>query len=92
MEYMKQIQRDTQEIKNLIESCQSCLNKSEDRISDLKDKIAASEQERKDLLKITRNQEIIIQQLQDDAKKNNIRLIGINEKEGSNTNDIKCYL
>ena len=88
-ECIKQIQRDIQEIKTSIESCQNHLNETEDRISDLEDKIAASEQERKDLLKITRNQEITIQQLQDDAKKNNIRLIGINEKEGDNTNDIK---
>ena len=86
---MKQIQRDIQEIKNSIESCKNHHNKNEDRISDLEDKIAASEQERKDLLKITRNQEITIQQLQDDAKKNNISLIWMNEKEGDNTKDIR---
>ena len=86
---MKQIQRDIQEIKNSIESCKNHHNKSEDRISDLEDKIAASEHEMKDLLKITRNQEITIQQLQDDAKKNNIRLIWMNEKEGDNTKDIR---
>lgn len=88
-EYIMQMHRDIQEIKNSTESCKNRLNESEDRISDLEDRIAASEQERKDLLKITRNQETTIQQLQDDAKKNNIRMIGINEREGDNMKDVR---
>ena len=88
-ECMNQIQRDIQEMKNSIETCKNCLNESEDRLSDLKDKISASEQGRKYLLKITRNHKIKIQELISDAKKNNIRLIWINEKEGDNTKGIK---
>ena len=34
-------------------------------------------------------QEKIIQHLQDDTKMNNVRLIGINEKEGTRANDIE---
>ena len=88
-EQMKQFQRDIQENKTSNTSLQNRVNESEDRISDLEDTKAASEKERKDLLKTTRMQERIIQHLQDDAKMNNVRLIGINEKEGVDTNDIK---
>lgn len=86
---MKQFQRDIQENKTSITSWQSRMNENEDRVSNLEDTVAASERVRKDLLKTTRMQEKIIHHLQDDAKMNNVRLMGINEKEGVNTNDIK---
>lgn len=38
------------------------------------------------------NQEKTTQQLQNDAKENNIKLIGLNEKVRVKTNDIKDYL
>ena len=37
-ECMKQIQRDIQEIKNSIEIYKTCLNESEDKLSDLKER------------------------------------------------------
>ena len=77
------------EIKTSVTSWQNHFNESENRLSDLEDTIAANEKVRKDLLKTTRMQKKIIQHLQDDAKMNNVRLIGINDKEGVNTNDTK---
>lgn len=49
------------------------MNETEDKLSDMEDRIAASNYKRKGLLKITDEWETI-QQLQDDEKKN-IRII-----------------
>ena len=65
---MKQIQRDYQEIKNSIENWPSCLTKTKVRLSKLEDRFAMCDHKRKDLLKITRNQEIKIQRLEDDKR------------------------
>lgn len=73
-------QRDIQEIKNSIESWQNLLNQTEGRLLDLEGIVVASDQERKALLKTERNQKVTIQELQDDAKKNNIRLTGISKR------------
>ena len=89
MESMKQIQTDIQEIKNSIESMQSRLRESEDRISDIEDRIVVKDHENRDFLKIVRDHEKSIQQLLDDAKKSNIRFIGVHEKTGESTIDIK---
>ena len=89
---MKQIQSAIQEIKTSITSWKNHLNESENRLSDLKDTITAREKVRKDLLKATRMQEKIIQHLQDNAKMNNVKLTGINEKEVVNRNDIRRIL
>ena len=48
IEYMKQIQRDYQEIKNSIESWQNALKETKDRLSKLEDKFAMCDHERKD--------------------------------------------
>lgn len=92
LEHMNQILRDIQENKAATESYQNRLNEAEDRISDLEDSMAASDRERTDLVKTARIQEKSIQQLQDEAKRNNVRIIGVNETAGSNTNDIKRLL
>lgn len=76
---MKKIQNNTQEIEISIKSWKNYL-KCEDRHSDLEDQIAGSDQERKSLLKITRNKETI--------QKNNVRLMRVNEKR-VNINDRK---
>lgn len=49
--------------------------------------MAVSDNEKKDTLKITRDHEISTQQLPDEAKKTNTRLIGFSEKVGDNTNE-----
>lgn len=45
--------------------------------------------EKKNCLKIVRNHDKSIQQLLYDAKKNNIRLIGVNEETGECSDNIK---
>lgn len=87
-EFMKQAQRDIQETKNSIQSWQNHLSEAEDRISDLEDRIAISDHERIELLKTTKQYEVKIQELQDDAKSNNTRRTGISEDAGDNANDI----
>ena len=87
-EFMKQTQRDIQETKNSIESMQNRLKEAEDRILDLEDRITVSDQERIELLKITKQHEMTIQKLHDDAKSNNIRIMGISEDTGVQANDI----
>lgn len=81
-ECMKQIERDIQEPKYCIKRWQNHLTETEDKLLYLEYGFAASNH------KITRNLEII-QWLQDDAKKNDLRVIGVSEKAGINTNEIQ---
>ena len=83
IDLMKQFQRDIQENKISITSWQNRMNESEDRVSDLEDTVTAREKVRKEILKTTKMQDEIIQNLQYDAKMNNVRLTGINEKKRS---------
>ena len=89
LEYMKQIQREYQEIKNSIESWQNLLTETKDKLSKLEDRFATYDHERKDLLKITRNQEAMIQRLEDDKRIYNLRIKYVNEDAATNTNEIK---
>lgn len=52
MGFMKQNQTEIQEIKTDTESLFSRLNKGEDRMSDLEDRIVTSDHQKKDILKI----------------------------------------
>ena len=85
IEYMKQIQRDYQEIKNSIESWQNSLKETKDRLSKLEDKFAMCDHERKDLLKITRKQAVTIQRLEDDKRIYNLRIRNVNKEAGIHT-------
>lgn len=64
------------------------MSQCEDRISGIEDTIVVNNHEKKDFLNIVKDHEKSTQQLLDDAK-NNIRLIGVNEKAGDGANDIK---
>ena len=57
MESMKHIQIEIQEIKTSIESICNRLNKGENIISDLEDRIAASDHEKKNVLKASGDHE-----------------------------------
>lgn len=71
MESIRQIHTDIQEVKNSIQDCQNCLNKTEDSVSDLEDRTVHRNPKMEDLL-VTWDHDKTIQQLQDDAKKNNM--------------------
>lgn len=62
------------------------MNGIKDTHSDLEDRTASRAHERKNLLTFTRNQEITLKELQDDAKGNSMIPVGTNEKV-DNTND-----
>lgn len=81
--------KDIEEIKISLTSWQNNLNKSEDRILDLEDMVAESGKIRKDLQQTIMMQAKLIQYQKEYTNRNNMRLIGINEKEGINKNDIK---
>ena len=89
IEYMKQIQRDYQEIKNSIESWQNSLKETKDRLSKLEDKFAMCDHERKDLLKITRKQAVTIQRLEDDKRIYNLRIRNVNKEAGIHTGELQ---
>lgn len=85
----KQIPTEIQEIKTFMEIIYNKLN-GEDRISYI-DRIAASDQEEIDILKVARDHEKnSTQQLSDDT--NNIGLMGVNEKPRNGTSVMKKSL
>lgn len=63
------------------------MNKRENRISHLEDGNVARVREKKDVLKIARDHEKSLQQVQDERKKRDVRLTGVSEKTG----DFKYY-
>lgn len=65
------------------------MKQSENRESNMEDRIVVSDNKNKHLLTIARDHKNTIQQLQNKAKKKNIRLIGVNENSGVSTNNIK---
>lgn len=65
------------------------LNKSKYTVSDPDERILVSDHQKKGNLKITRNHELAIRKLQNKAKKNNIKLIGVSENARDNANATK---
>ena len=69
------------ELKNTVEGMKSRLDKAEDRISELEDKVEKNTQKEQEKEKRLRKNEEAIREMQDNMKRNNIRIIGIPEGE-----------
>ena len=69
------------ELKNTVEGIKSRLNEAEDRISELEDKVEKKAQKEQEKEKRLRKNEEAIREMQDNMKRNNIRIIGIPEGE-----------
>ena len=69
------------ELKNTVEGIKSRLDEAEDRISELEDKVEKNTQKEQEKEKRLRKNEEAIREMQDNMKRNNIRIIGIPEGE-----------
>ena len=69
------------ELKNTVEGMKSRLDEAEDRISELEDKVEKNTQKEQEKEKRLRKNEEAIREMQDNMKRNNIRIIGIPEGE-----------
>ena len=67
--------------KNTVEGIKSRLDEAEDRISELEDKVEKNTQKEQEKEKRLRKNEEAIREMQDNMKRNNIRIIGIPEGE-----------
>ena len=69
------------QLKNTVEGMKSRLDEAEDRISELEDKVEKNTQKEQEKEKRLRKNEEAIREMQDNMKRNNIRIIGIPEGE-----------
>ena len=69
------------ELENTVEGMKSRLDEAEDWISELEDKVEKNTQKEQEKKKRLRKQEEVIRDMQDNMKRNNIRIIGIPEGE-----------
>ena len=69
------------ELKNTVEGIKSRLHEAEDWISELEDKVEKNTQKEQEKEKWLRKNEEVIREMQENMKRNNIRIIGIPEGE-----------
>ena len=68
-------------MKNIVEGIKSRLDEAEDWISKLEDKVEKTTQNEQEKEKRLRKNEEGLREMQDNMKRNNIRIIGIPERE-----------
>ena len=68
-------------MKNTVEGMKSRLDEAEDRISELEDKVEKNNQKQEEKENRLRKNEEVIREMQENMKRNNIRIIGIPEGE-----------
>ena len=69
------------ELNNTVEGMKSRLNEAEDQFSKLEDKVEKNTQKEQEKEKRLRKNEEALREMQDNMKRNNIRIIGIPEGE-----------
>lgn len=79
--YQEEMKNDIAAIKNTVEGLKSRLDEAEDRISEVEDKVEKNTQTQQQLERRLKKQEERLRELWDNSKRNNIRIIGIQEGE-----------
>ncbi|KAK1339725.1 hypothetical protein QTO34_018280 [Cnephaeus nilssonii] len=77
----EEMKNDIAEIKNTMEGLKSRVEEAEDRISELEDKVGKNTQTQQQMERRLKKQEESLRELRDNAKRNNLRIIGIKEGE-----------
>ncbi|XP_063096000.1 juxtaposed with another zinc finger protein 1 isoform X1 [Cavia porcellus] len=92
IEYVKQVQRDYQEINKSIQDWHNSLKETKDRLSELEGRLEIWENEMKNFLKITKKQTAIIQRQEDDKRSHHLRIKNIEEEVGTQTSELQKLL